>query len=257
MKALPADRRSEVMTSLGFKSGPKLTRVADSEQTSTQVDNFDRRAFLRKSAAAIISLPLLERMLNRTEAAETATGTSAFTAKNVASKGINTQEGLIDLASDMGFLPKETDNSKFRRADFSVIVDQVSFDDLRKFFRGLEMLKNEGYLSVSSDANDIHRILEQTKSIKAVDRLLVGSAGFRRDKTIIYGLTKEQTFAALEHLNSNYGFPYKDPSENIRQFNSYEQYVANAVNTSLSNRGLYRAAQEIVLANRKSANANQ
>ncbi len=231
--------------------------LQSSEIVASDSELMNRRDFGRRSAVGLISLALLERMFNRTEAAESTTGTNAFTAKNVASKGINTQEGLINLASDMEFLPTEKDNSKFKRADFSVIVDQVGFDDLRKFFRCLEILKNEGYLSVDSDTNDIHKILEQTKSIKAVDRILLGSAGFRRDKTIVYGLTKDETFAALEHLNSNYKFPYNDPSENTKQYQKFDDYVARAVNVSLSDRNLYRIAQEIIAANLKGATASK
>lgn len=58
MKALPADRRGELMTSLGFERGPKLTRVADSEQSSA-ARGWDRRDVVKTIFASGLGVSAL------------------------------------------------------------------------------------------------------------------------------------------------------------------------------------------------------
>ena len=238
---LPRSGQSTKGNNLGLSQQPEIL-AQDSELIS-------RRDFGRRSAAGLISLTLLERLFNETEAAESKTGTNEFTAEAVAARGINTQEGLINLASEVGFLPTETDNSKFRRADFTVIADQSDLNTLRQYFRGLEILKNDGFYSMQGRNNDVHKFVEQTTDIKATLGIMKAAAGFRRDDTVIYGLTREESFGLLQHLNSNYRFPYSNPKDNNDNYNKFDKLVGDEINRSLNSRGLFKAAQAIITAN--------
>lgn len=172
--------------------------------------------------------------------------TNPFFASELKKLGIKTQSALISLAKDKGFLPVEDEDAKFSLSQFTTIADQADFESLRQYFSLLQILKNDGYFSM----DDVHQVVEQTSHIDAMKALLYQSAGARREATVIHGLEYPETMRALRTLRNEFDFPLDDFERSQKSYDSFVDHLRPIVNSSLKRRGLYKAAVQIILANR-------
>lgn len=221
-----------------------VQRVVDVNRGALTEGEFDfessrelsRRGFL-KATGVLFTAAVLESLFKTVEANDKAPGEHNFTPGNIAQLGISSPKELVSFAERHGYLPTETQSSNYSYSKFLNVAERASFNDLRQYFRAIEVLRNDGYFSPGSEKQNMHEIVSRTPEILPVKRLLFTALGARNEEQVIHGITESQLLAVLRNdLPKNYEFPYANDMIGKRMLKSFEKGLSELMNRSLEER---------------------
>jgi len=233
-----------------LRRGVGSAATAMKEASAEDVDSSRKtsRRSLLKTGAGLVAVSLLEPLFKIVEANDKVPGEHHFTPQNIAKLKINSTNGILALAAKQGYLPRETEDSKFSYSKFKDMADRASVRDLRQYFRAIEMLRNDGYFDSNKKMEEVHEILSNTPDIAPVHRLLLITLGARSKdgSEIVHNLTHSEFSSILnDFLPNNFDFPYQNDKTSNVMLDKFTEAVSRYGAVSVTNRGLTAKARAI------------